>query len=366
MEIKLKKIKVSELFKKYKDSGINGVKGWDGKLDIRPEFQREFIYKEKQRNEVIYTVLKHFPLNVMYFVKNYNDHFEVLDGQQRILSLCQFMNGEFSIIDNNNNVRYFRSLEKIEKNKILDYELQVYICEGNDKEKLDWFQIINIAGETLSNQELKNAIYPGKWVTSAKAHFSKPGGAIYGSKHNKYLRGNGIRQDFLETAIKWKSNNNIKDYMADHQFDSDATPLWHYFDQVINWSKSTFPNYRKEMKGVEWGFLYNKYKNDEQNPNKLEKKIKKLMKDDDVTNKKGIYEYVLSGNEKALSIRSFTDSEKRETYERQNGKCAICKKAFSFEQMEADHIKPWSQGGRTILQNCQMLCKKDNRKKSNI
>ncbi len=361
MKIELKHIKIKDVVENYKNNDEEGVIGYNNRLNIRPKYQREFVYDEKKRNAVIDTVNKNFPLNVMYWCKNEDGSFEVLDGQQRTISICEYVKGSYSI----NNL-YFHNLTDTEKNKILDYELMIYICEGNDKEKLEWFKVINIAGEKLTDQELRNAIYTGEWLSDAKHYFSKNNCLAYKIASN-YLNGSPIRQDYLETAIKWISDNNIEEYMATHQHNHSAIELWNYFQSVISWIENLFPKYRKEMKGLQWGELYNKYKSNDYNPEELETEISKLMKDeyDEITSKKGIYEYVLSGNDRCLNIRAFKDSEKRSVYERQNGICPVCKKHFEIEEMEADHITPWCEGGHTTIENCQMLCKDDNRRKSN-
>ena len=367
MKIELHEILIRDVVAGYVDSDENGVVGYNGKLNIRPAYQREFVYKDKQRDAVIETVQKGFPLNVMYWVENEDGNFELLDGQQRTLSVCQYVNGDFSL-----DSRAFHNLTETEKQQILDYPLMIYICKGNDKEKLDWFKIINIAGEKLTDQELRNAIYTGEWLTDAKRYFSKNSCAAYKIAHD-YLNGTAIRQDYLETAISWIASRDgikIEDYMSIHQHDSHATPLWQYFQNVINWVQTIFPKYRKEMKGLQWGILYNAYEDKVYNPTELEQKITLLMQDDDVTKRAGIYEYLLSGNEKHLNIRAFTDNEKRLVYEKQGGICYHCVKEgrekthYEIEEMEADHITPWCEGGKTEIANCQMLCKEHNRRKS--
>lgn len=367
MKIELHEIKIGEVVDGYVDSQENGVVGYGGRLNIRPAFQREFIYKDVQRNAVIETVLKGFPLNVMYWVKDDNGNYELLDGQQRTISICQYVTGDFSL-DN----RYFHSLTDTERNSILDYPLMIYICSGNDKEKLDWFKTINIAGVRLKNHELRNAVYAGAWLSDAKRYFSKIGCVAY-LLANKYLIGEVNRQDYLETVLSWiaaKENTVIEKYMSVHQHDSHATPLWQYFQSVIAWVQTIFPVYRKEMKGLPWGVLYNDYGGNVYDPQVLEKKIASLMQDDDVTRRSGIYEYLLSGNEKHLNIRAFSDSEKRQAYERQGGICPYCvnehreKTHYEIEEMEADHVTPWCEGGKTNADNCQMLCKEHNRRKS--
>ena len=360
MKIELKEISVRELSNGYKDNAEDGVIGFDGKLDIRPPYQREFIYKDKQRDAVINTITKDFPLNVMYWSVQENGDFEVIDGQQRTISICQFVEGDFAFEG-----RYFHNLQQDEKDKVLNYRLMVYQCSGTDSEKLSWFKTINIAGEKLTNQELRNAVYSGSWVSDAKRYFSKTGCAAYGLGSN-YLSGSPIRQDFLETAIDWLSGGEIDGYMAKQQQKPNANELWLYFQAVISWVKATFPKYRKEMKGLPWGELYNAHKTQELDPVKLEKEVARLMADDDVTNKKGIYSYVLNGKERHLSIRAFTDNQIREAYERQEGICPVCKNHFELSGMQADHTTPWSKGGKTVSSNCRMLCAEDNRTKSGV
>lgn len=360
MDIKLKEITIREVANGYINNDEEGVIGYGGKLNIRPKYQREFVYKDKQRDSVIETVKKNFPLNVMYWVKNEDDTYEVMDGQQRTISICEYVEGAFSL-----NALYIHNLTNVEREQILDYKLMIYFCEGNDKEKLDWFKTINIAGEKLTEQELRNAIYTGTWLTDAKRYFSKTNCAAY-NMASDYITGSPIRQDYLETAIYWISDDDIEQYMAENQHKPNANELWLYFQNVINWVKVIFIRYRKEMKGVAFGPLYNKYKDQHFDSKKLEEEITKLMQDEDVTKKSGIYEYVLTRNERYLHIRSFTDKQKREAYERQEGICPKCKKHYEINEMEGDHITPWHEGGKTIAENCQMLCKMDNRLKSGI
>lgn len=365
MKIDLHKIKISEVVKDYKDSAEEGVSAFGGKLDIRPRYQREFVYSGKQRDEVIKTVKNGFPLNVMYWVKKEDGNFEVLDGQQRTISIAQFMNGDFSI-EFNGRTAMFHNLTKEEQEQIMNYDLMIYHCEGNDKEKLDWFKIINIAGEKLTDQELRNAVYTGPWLSDAKLKFSKTNCAAYllANDGGSLVSGSPIRQEYLETALAWISNEQIEEYMAHHQHDKNAEELWQYFQDVIHWVRKAFPNYRKEMANVNWGELYNSFKDKRLNAKKLEIEIARLMQDEDVTKKSGIYPFLLTGQERYLSIRAFNDKMKREAYERQKGVCVKCRKEFEIEEMEADHITPWHEGGKTTAQNCQMLCKQDNRTKS--
>lgn len=366
MKIELHQIPVRKVIAGYKDSHEEGVVAYGGKLDIRPKYQREFVYNGKQRDAVIETIKNNFPLNVMYWVKTGEGNFEVLDGQQRTISIGQYINGDFSLSGFN-----FHNLTDEEQKQILDYELMIYFCEGTDREKLDWFKIINIAGEKLTDQELRNAVYTGPWLSDAKLKFSKTGCAAYhlANDGGALVSGSPIRQEYLETALSWINNGEVADYMAKHQHDKNANELWAYFQELIAWVRKIFPNYRKEMAHVNWGELYNEYKGKKLNAAKLETEVKELMQDEDVTKKSGIYSYVLTRKEKYLSIRAFTDKMKREAYERQNGICPMCKgkkKHWDISEMEADHVKPWIEGGRTIAENCKMLCKEHNRTKSDI
>jgi Protein of unknown function DUF262/HNH endonuclease len=365
MKIDLHKIKVREVVNGYKDSHEEGVVAYGGKLDIRPKYQREFVYKDKQRNAVIDTIKNGFPLNVMYWVKSEGDSFEVLDGQQRTISIGQFVNGDFSV-DFNGRIAMFHNLTKEEQEEILNYELMIYFCEGTDKEKLDWFKIINIAGERLTEQELRNAVYTGPWLSDVKLKFSKSNCAAYllANDGGALLTGSPIRQEYLETALSWISDDKISDYMAEHQHDKNADQLWKYFQEVVLWVHETFPNYRREMASVNWGELYNDFKAKRLDAKKIETEVAELMQDEDVTKKIGIYPYVLTRQERHLSIRSFNDKMRRESYERQKGVCVKCGEKFEIEEMEADHITPWHEGGKTTAKNCQMLCKQDNRIKS--
>jgi hypothetical protein len=362
MKIDLHKITIRKVIVGYKEiAGEGGVVAYGGKLDIRPKYQREFVYKPEQRNAVIETIKNSFPLNVMYWMIREDGGYEVLDGQQRTISIGQYVNGDFSLND-----RYFHNLTKEEQNKILDYELMIYFCEGTDKERLDWFTVINTYGEKVNEQEIRNAVYTGPWLSDAKLKFSKSNCAAYllANDGGQLVSGSPIRQEYLETALSWINEGNVAGYMAKHQHDKDADKLWEYFQNVIDWVRKIFTNYRKEMASVNWGELYNQFKDKKFDPKKLEKEVAELMQDEDVTKKSGIYPYVLTGQEKYLSIRAFTDKMKREAYERQDAICLFCKKEFDISEMEADHIKPWSKGGATTAKNCQMLCVDDNRTKS--
>lgn len=382
MQIKLHEISVDEVVKGYaRDEESGQIVAFSGKLDVRPKYQRNFIYTGEQRDEVIRTILKNFPLNSIYWVKNGEDSYEVLDGQQRTISICDYVKGRFSV-----DGYFFNNLPDDKQRVVLDYKLFVYICEGTDSEKLEWFRVINIAGETLTEQELRNAVYASEWVSDAKRRFSKRN-SLAEQKGGIYLNCKAIRQEILEKAIAWFMNSNadkkICEYMAKCAKDcTEADELWLYFCRVIDWVEAKFPKYRKEMKGLEWGLFYNAYKDKPLNANELEARIKELFMDDEVTSKKGIYEYLLSGAEKCLNLRAFTESQKGQVYERQNGLCANgggvhgggkglknvkCpheNEKLELTQMQADHIIPWSKGGKTELSNCQMLCKECNSQKS--
>ena len=362
MNIKERKVTIREVSKNYQNDNEEGVRGYDNRLDIRPKYQREFVYKDNQRDEVIRSVLRSLPLNVFYWAKIGDDQFEILDGQQRTMSLCEYIAGGFSV-----DGKYFQNLTDDVQEHILNYELFVYVCDGTDSEKLEWFKIINIAGEKLTDQELRNAVYAGPWSMDAKKYFSKTACSANDLAQD-YLRGSSIRQEYLETALSWAADRDgitIEEYMAKHQHDPTAQELWSYFRSVIEWVEAIFPHKRREMKGLPWGLYYNKHgERRDLDPKTIEEEIQKLMGDVDVTKKAGIYEYILTRDEKALNIRAFDRRDKLEAYERQEHKCAMCKKEFSFEEMEGDHKMPWSKGGKSTSDNCQMLCRDCNLKKS--
>ncbi len=368
MKIELHQIKIRDLFANYTDLSIQeeGITGYNGRLNIRPKYQREFVYDEKKRNAVMETVWQGFPLNVMYWVRVADDQYEVLDGQQRTISICSFIAGEYMMYFDGNLLGYYNMTEE-QQNRILDYELQVYICEGNDEEKLKWFKTINIAGEKLTDQEIRNAIYSGAWVTQAKRRFSKSN-CVAHKIASDFMNCKPIRQEYFETALRWiadKQGKTLEQYMAEHQHDTDADELWQYFQDVIHWTDKLFGRkYKKEMKGVQWGLLYNRYRDTTLTATAISAEVARLMRDSDVERKSGIFSYIFDHDIRHLGIRTFDDNTKREIYEKQNGICPLCGKHFEIEQMEADHITPWVEGGRTIASNCQMLCRDCNRRKS--
>ena len=307
MKVERKLITIAELVEGYSDDGEGGVLGYNGNLDIRPPYQREFVYKAKQRNDVIRSVLAGFPLNVMYWANRPDGRHEVLDGQQRTISIGQYVDGEFSIDD-----RYFSNQPIDVQKRIKNYELTIYLCDGELSERLEWFRIVNIAGAALTDQELRNAVYSGPWVTDAKRYFSSRGCAAKAISEG-YLKGNPIRQELLETAIKWASDHNIDDFMARNQHNESADNLWAYFQSVITWVEGTFPIKRAQvMQGVDWGKLHMVHKDEELDPDALEREIKKLLSLETSTQKnviqkpQGVYPYVLDGDERHLNLRSFS------------------------------------------------------------
>lgn len=377
MKIDERKVLVRNLVENYKDNGDGGVTGLDGQLDIRPPYQREFVYGDAERAAVINTVRRGFPLNVMYWADRGDGTYEVMDGQQRTISLGQYVSGEFSF-DFGDGPRFFYNLPQDQKEKILDYELFVYVCEGTDTEKLDWFRTINIAGMKLSDQELRNAVYHGSWLADAKKWFSRVNGPA-DTISNNYVNVRTIRQEMLELALEWiilrDGLPSVDDYMAKNQHAPNATDIWTYFQNVLGWAKSTFPVRRRELASVDWGRLYHIHGSSFPDGSELETRVAALMADEDVQKKPGIYAYVLDGDERHLNIRAFTPNQKREAYERQTGLCANGKKCrtpgnldglmhFDTAKMDADHIVPWSRGGHTTPENCQMLCVPCNRQKS--
>lgn len=368
MSIDPMRVTIRELVEGYDgDSEDTGVVAYDGLLNVRPKYQREFVYDEKRQKAVIDSVLNGFPLNIMYWVRNEDGTYEMLDGQQRTLSICRFFDGEFSIeIDGNK--FYSHNIEQTYPElyeQFMNYELLVYICEGTKEKQMAWFKTINIAGMALTDQELRNINYTGAWLTSAKKFFSKtrcPATQI----GDGLISGTANRQDILETVLTWISGGeeNICDYMAQHQNDVDASELIQYFKDVMDWVKILFHNMRPEMKGQPWGLLYNEYHENEYDPDELEEEICELMTDETITKQKGIYQYLFTRNASLLSARTFSPAIKNRVYHKQRGICAICGGFFTKKQMQADHIIPISKGGPTVESNCQMLCKECNRDKS--
>ncbi len=362
MKTKQIKLTLGELFKGYTDTTEGGAFSMNGKLNIRPPYQREYIYKDKQRDAVIQTVLKGLPLQTIYFYEKEDGNYELIDGQQRLSSVFKYMDNQFSL-----NYRGWTNLNEEEKKKFNNYDnIVIQVVTGTQTELLEWYKIINTNGEAQTNQEMRNSIYSGTWLTDAKKYFSVNQGASY-VIGGDYIKGRAIRQEHLETAIKWKADadgdESIEIHMSKHQHDINSNSLRTHFENVIGWVKKTFITYYKEMKKVDWNELYLAYKDNVIDVKELDEKIKTHMMDEDITNKSGIFNYVLTNDEKKLNVRAFNDKIKREVYERQKGKCVDCGKEFDIKEMDADHITPWIEGGKTLASNCQMLCKEDNRRK---
>lgn len=363
-------VTIGEITKGYINNEEQGVRGYGGLLDIRPPYQREFIYNEKEQQAVIATVLNGYPLNVMYWVKRSDDAecpYEVMDGQQRTLSLCEYVAGKFAYDFKN----FFNQPEDIRK-RILNYPLTIYVCEGEASEKLEWFKTINIAGKPLNDQEIHNAIYAGPFVSDAKRHFSKTNCGAY-RLGKDLVNGSTIRQDFLKKALEWMADHETRNgktqtlvgYMAEHQHDPNANNLWSYFQNVLNWAITNFnmKKFRKIMKGLDWAKYYDIYHEQTLDVKGMEQKISELVGDDEIQKQQGIIPYVLTGDEHYLDLRAFPDKIKLAVWEMQQHKCAVCGNEFDIALMEGDHITPWKDGGRTTIENCQMLCRECNRRK---
>lgn len=370
MTIKQISVTVGEITKDYVNNDEQGVRGYKGLLDIRPPYQREFIYNEKEQQAVITTVLNGYPLNIMYWVKRNDDAecpYEVMDGQQRTLSLCEYVAGKFAYDFKN----FFNQPADIQK-KILDYKLTVYVCEGEESEKLEWFNTINIAGKSLNEQEIRNAVYAGPFVSDAKKHFSKTNCAAY-RLGKDLVNGSPIRQEFFKKALDWMAAHEtrygkpqtIVGYMSEHQHDLNAGPLWTYFQSVLHWTMDTFnmKKFKKIMKGLDWAKFYDEYHEKSLDIKDMEQRIVDCLSDDEIQKPQGIIPYVLTGEERYLDLRAFPEKIKLAVWEQQGHKCTLCGKEFDIEFMEADHITPWCDGGRTVLENCQVLCRECNRRK---
>lgn len=372
MRIEPTRIKVKDIFDNYVDKGDDGVFAYGGKLAIRPPYQREYVYNDDQAEAVIHTVLKGFPLNVMYWVKIGKDQYEVLDGQQRTLSVMKFLDHKFEVKINGCSC-YWDSLPDDKYEDLMNYEFMVYICEGSESEKLEWFRVVNIAGVKLSDQELRNSVYTGEWLSDAKRYFSKRNCAAKGLS-DRYIKGDPNRQELLEKALKgiceYQGLKDITEYMSSHKSDADADELWQYFQDAIHWVEKIFPKYYADMKGLDWCHLYNVYNKNTYNSSVMASEVKRLHEDDDVQKNNGIYEFLLCRDKdpfagRLLNLRAFDNRDKMAAYSKQNGICLGCGQHFEYEEMEGDHIKPWSKGGHTTPDNCQMLCKDCNGKKTN-
>lgn len=381
IDLTVKDICEGFVYNEYEGKGLYGL---SGKLVIQPEYQRNYIYADGKKDvAVIESLLKGYPLGLIYFVKVTDDKYEVLDGQQRITSFGRFKTGKFPIIDDNGMQQYFKGLDPELQDKILNSKLTIYICEGDEPEIKAWFKTINIAGVPLNNQELLNAIYSGPFVTAAKEEFSNSNNANI-QKWSAYIKGEVNRQQYLETALLWVSKGNIDAYMSAHRKDDNIKELKSYFNSVIDWISSVFSDVEPSMRGLPWGELYEKYHKNSYNPSEVSDKLQDLLADISVTDKKGIYEYILDGcqNPKFLNIRVFDERTKKTVYSKQtaaakdentsncpycamSGNQAMMKRLWKYAEMEADHVTAWSKGGSTDIENCQMLCKTHNASKGN-
>ena len=371
----------------YNELEGKGLFGLSGKLVIQPEYQRNYLYAEQKMEEaVIQSVLKGYPLGLIYFNKVDEEKYEVLDGQQRITSLGRFITGKFPLIDENGMPHYFATMPEDKKKIINEKELTIYICEGEESEIKEWFKTINIVGIPLNRQEIDNAVYSGTFVTKAKEEFSNSQNANI-QKWSAYISGKVNRQDYLRTALEWVTKSTDADaigtYMSQHRYDNNINELKTYFTSVIDWVSGVFIDVESEMRGLEWGRLFEMYHSVAYNPQKVSEQVCKLYGDTYIKSRKGIFEYILGGcqDTKLLEVRVFDDATKKIVYTRQTDEaknkdcsnCPLCalgndsnkKKIWKLTEMDADHVAAWSKGGATDIANCQMLCKTHNRAKGN-
>lgn len=379
-DIKIKDICEGFVYNELEGKGLFGL---SGKLTIQPEYQRNYIYADGKKDvAVIESILKGYPLGLIYFVKINDNKFEVLDGQQRITSFGRYVTNKFAVKDENEMEQYFDGIAEDKRQKILETPLLIYECEGKESEIKEWFKTINIAGVPLSEQELNNAIYSGPFVTLAKQEFSNSQNANV-QKWSAYIKGNVNRQHFLERALDWVSKGNISDYMSRHRNDNNIKELKNYFSSVIDWVAGTFIDVESEMCGQEWGRLYELYYKNGYDPKQISIQVQELYGDSYIKNRRGIFEYILGGSTdtKLLEVRVFDEATKKSVYAKQkteaekkgNSNCPLCAvgnntnkiKIWSLAEMDADHVSAWSKGGATDIQNCEMLCKTHNRAKGN-
>lgn len=382
IEITIKEICDGFVYSELEGKGLFGL---SGKLTIQPEYQRNYIYASeggKREVAVIESILKGYPIGLIYFNKVNDNNFEVLDGQQRITSIGRFVTNKFAIKDENGNEQLFGGFALDKKNKILNTKLLIYECEGTESEIKEWFRTINIAGVPLNSQELLNAVYSGPFVTLGKEEFSNSKNSNI-QKWSAYVSGSANRQDFLERALEWVSKDNVSEYMSRHRFDNNITELKDYFNSVIDWVSTVFTDVESEMKGLEWGRLYETYRKKPYNSKTVSDEVKKLYGDPYVKNRRGIFEYILGGSvdTKLLEVRVFDDAIKKSVYTKQTAEaekksisnCPLCAlghdsnktKIWKLAEMDADHVTAWSKGGATDIKNCEMLCKTHNRAKGN-
>lgn len=367
----------------YNELEGKGLFGLSGKLTIQPEYQRNYIYADGKKDvAVIESILKGYPLGLIYFNKISDSNLEVLDGQQRITSIGRFVTNKFAIKDENGMQQYFSGIAEDKQRQILETELLIYECEGEESEIKEWFKTINIAGVPLNNQELLNAVYSGPFVTLCKSEFSNTQNANI-QKWSAYISGSVNRQEFLECALDWVSKGNIGDYMSKHRYDTNIIELKSYFNSVVDWVSSVFKDVENEMRGLEWGRLYETYHNQPYSPQVVSEMVKELYADSYVKNRKGVFEYILGGciDTKLLDVRIFDDATKKATFAKQTkeaennsiSNCPLCamgheankSRIWKLSEMDADHVSAWSKGGATDINNCQMLCKTHNRAKGN-
>jgi len=379
-DIKVKDICEGFVYNDYEGKGLFGLYG---KLTIQPEYQRNYIYADGKKDvAVIDSILKSYPLGLIYFNKVSDDNLEVLDGQQRITSIGRYVNNKFAIKDENGMEQYFSGIDSNKKELILNTQLLIYECEGTEIEIKNWFRTINIVGVPLNSQERNNAVFSGSFVSLAKEEFSNSQNSNI-QKWSAYISGSANRQDFLERALDWVSKGSIVSYMSLHRNDNNIAELKHYFSSVIDWVSTVFEDVESEMRGLEWGRLYETYHKIPYNPQTVSKEVKKLYADSYVQNHKGIFEYILGGSsdKKLLNVRVFDDTTKKSIYAIQTAEakskgvsnCPFCaighdankNKIWKLSEMDADHVTAWSKGGSTITKNCQMLCKSHNRAKGN-
>ncbi len=367
----------------YNSLEAKGLFGLSGTLTIQPEYQRNYIYADGKRDvAVIESILKGYPLGLIYFNRVNEKSLEVLDGQQRITSFGRFVTNKFAIKDENGMEQYFSGIASDKQQKILNTKLLIYECEGTESEIKEWFRTINISGVPLTNQELLNAVYSGPFVTLGKEEFSNSQNANI-HKWGAYISGSANRQDFLERALEWVSKEKVGDYMSQHRFETNITELKNYFTSVIDWVSTVFTDVESEMKGLEWGRLYETYHKQPYNSKTVSEQVKNLYADPYIKNRKGVFEYILGGSTdtKLLEVRVFDEATKKSTYAIQTAEaekkvisnCSYCAighdanktKIWKLTEMDADHVTAWSKGGATVTKNCEMLCKSHNRAKGN-
>lgn len=379
-EISVKQICDGFVYNKLQGKGLFGL---SGRLTIQPEYQRNYIYADGKRDvAVIESILKGYPLGLIYFNTVSADKFEVLDGQQRITSVGRFVTNKFAVKDESGMEQIFESIAKDKQEKILNTKLLIYECEGTESEIKEWFRTINISGVPLTNQELLNAVYSGPFVTLGKEEFSNSQNANI-QKWSAYISGSENRQEYLERALEWVSKGKVGDYMSQHRFDNNITELKNYFSSVIDWVSTVFIDVESEMKGLEWGRLYEAYHKTPYNSKTVSEQVKKLYADPYIKNRKGVFEYILGGSTdtKLLEVRVFDEATKKSVYAKQKtdaekkeiSNCPLCAvgnnsnktKIWGLAEMDADHVSAWSKGGATDIKNCEMLCKTHNRAKGN-